>query len=76
MIRKLIDEKGDIGNNYSIDEKEFIQLYSGMGGLEKFGATFEIHSITNPTAFFCLGLNAAVLFVLILFSIASLLLIN
>ena len=39
VIRKLIDEKGDIGNNYSVDEKEFIQLYSGMGGLEKFGAT-------------------------------------
>lgn len=39
VIRKLIEEKGDNGNNYSIDEKEFIQLYSGMGGLEKFGAT-------------------------------------
>ena len=39
VIRKLIDEKGDNQNNYSIDEKEFIQLYSGMGGLEKFGAT-------------------------------------
>lgn len=38
VIRNLIDEKGDNENNYSIDEKEFIQLYSGMGGLEKFGA--------------------------------------
>ena len=38
VIRNLIDEKGDDANNYSIDEKEFIQLYSGMGGLEKFGA--------------------------------------
>lgn len=38
VIRNLIDEKGDNGDNYSIDEKEFIQLYSGMGGLEKFGA--------------------------------------
>ena len=38
VIRNLIDEKGDSADNYSIDEKEFIQLYSGMGGLEKFGA--------------------------------------
>jgi len=39
VIRELIDEKGDNANNYTIDEKEFIKLYSGMGGLEKFGAT-------------------------------------
>ena len=39
VIRELIDEKGDNPDNYTIDEKEFIQLYSGMGGLEKFGAT-------------------------------------
>ena len=38
-IRKLIDEKGDNSNNYTIKEKEFISTYSGMGGLEKFGAT-------------------------------------
>ena len=38
VIRNLIDEKGDNADNYTVDEKEFIQLYSGMGGLEKFGA--------------------------------------
>ena len=39
VIRSLIDEKGNNANNYTIDEKEFIQLYSGMGGLEKYGAS-------------------------------------
>ena len=39
VIRNLIDDKGNNSNNYSVDEKEFIKLYSGMGGLEKFGAT-------------------------------------
>lgn len=38
VIRELIDEKGDDTNNYTIDEKEFIRQYSGMGGLEKYGA--------------------------------------
>ena len=37
-IRELIDEKGDSTDNYTIEEKEFISTYSGMGGLEKFGA--------------------------------------
>ena len=39
VIRELIDEKGDDTNNYTLDEKEFIRQYSGMGGLEKYGAT-------------------------------------
>lgn len=39
VIRGLIDEKGSDPDNYTIDEKEFIGLYSGMGGLEKFGAS-------------------------------------
>tara|TARA_R110000822_G_scaffold18590_1_gene61297 strand:+ start:4699 stop:8583 length:3885 start_codon:yes stop_codon:yes gene_type:complete len=39
VIRELIDEKADDPNNYTIDEKEFIRQYSGMGGLEKYGAT-------------------------------------
>jgi len=38
-IRELIDQKGSDTNNYSVEEKEFISTYSGMGGLEKFGAT-------------------------------------
>ena len=39
VIRGLIDEKGNQPNNYTIEEKEFIGLYSGMGGLEKYGAS-------------------------------------
>ena len=39
VIRGLIDDKGSDPDNYTIDEKEFIGLYSGMGGLEKFGAS-------------------------------------
>lgn len=38
-IRELVDEKGDNTNNYTVEEKEFISQYSGMGGLEKYGAT-------------------------------------
>ena len=39
VIRGLIDDKGSDPDNYTIEEKEFIGLYSGMGGLEKFGAS-------------------------------------
>ena len=39
VIRGLIDDKGNHPDNYTIDEKEFLGLYSGMGGLEKFGAS-------------------------------------
>ena len=38
-IRELVDEKGNISDNYTVEEKEFISQYSGMGGLEKYGAT-------------------------------------
>ena len=38
-VEVVEDEKGDNSNNYTIKEKEFISTYSGMGGLEKFGAT-------------------------------------
>ena len=39
FIQALIDEKGDDPNNYSVEEKEIISQYTGMGGLEKQGAT-------------------------------------
>jgi len=38
-IESLIDEKGDVRENYSPEELEFMNYYSGYGGLEKFGAT-------------------------------------
>lgn len=37
-IESLIDEKGDLRENYDANEIEFIGYYSGYGGLEKFGA--------------------------------------
>jgi len=41
FIQLLIDKKGNDPEKYSIYEKEFISQYSGMGGLEKQGATAE-----------------------------------
>jgi hypothetical protein len=37
-IESMIDEKGDVRENYNADEIEFMGYYSGYGGLEKFGA--------------------------------------
>ena len=38
-IRELLDQKLDNPNSYSVEEKLFIGTYTGMGGLEKYGAT-------------------------------------
>jgi hypothetical protein len=37
-IENMLDEKGDNPNNYSVIEKKFISEYTGIGGMEKFGA--------------------------------------
>ncbi len=37
-IEEMIDEKGDNPDNYSIIEKNFISQYTGIGGMEKYGA--------------------------------------
>jgi hypothetical protein len=37
-IEQMIDEKGEDPNNYSVVEKAFLSEYTGIGGLEKFGA--------------------------------------
>lgn len=38
-IEELLDSKKSIGSdNFRVEEKEFLQYYSGYGGLEKFGA--------------------------------------
>jgi hypothetical protein len=38
-IEKMIDEKGENPNNYSVTEKVFLSEYTGIGGMEKFGAS-------------------------------------
>ena len=37
-IERMIDEKGVNPNNYTLVEKKFISEYTGIGGLEKYGA--------------------------------------
>ena len=38
-IEKMIDEKGENPNNYSVTEKKFLTEYTGIGGMEqKYGA--------------------------------------
>lgn len=39
LIELMIDEKGIDANMYTTLEKSFLQRYSGMGGLQKYGAT-------------------------------------
>ena len=39
FIELMIDEKLFESNNYTTIEKSFLQRYSGMGGLQKYGAT-------------------------------------
>jgi ppGpp synthetase/RelA/SpoT-type nucleotidyltranferase len=38
FIESMIDEKGMDSNNYTTIEKSFLQRYSGIGGLQKYGA--------------------------------------
>jgi len=38
LIESMIDEKGMDNNMYTTIEQSFLQRYSGMGGLQKFGA--------------------------------------
>ena len=37
-IENMLDEKGEDPNNYSVIEKKFISEYTGIGGMEKYGA--------------------------------------
>ena len=37
-IERMLDEKGENPNNYSITEKKFLTEYTGVGGMEKYGA--------------------------------------
>lgn len=37
-IEQMLDEKGEDPNNYSVIEKKFISEYTGIGGMEKYGA--------------------------------------
>ena len=37
-IERMLDEKGEDPNNYSITEKKFLTEYTGVGGMEKYGA--------------------------------------
>ena len=37
-IERMIDEKGENPNNYSVTEKKFLTEYTGIGGMEKYGA--------------------------------------
>lgn len=37
-IEKMIDEKGENPDNYSVIEKKFLTEYTGIGGMEKYGA--------------------------------------
>tara|TARA_Y100000004_G_scaffold190984_1_gene249013 strand:+ start:241 stop:2883 length:2643 start_codon:yes stop_codon:yes gene_type:complete len=37
-IERMIDEKGENPNNYSVIEKKFLTEYTGIGGMEKYGA--------------------------------------
>jgi ppGpp synthetase/RelA/SpoT-type nucleotidyltranferase len=39
LIELMIDEKGTDANMYTTMEQSFLQRYSGMGGLQKYGAT-------------------------------------
>ena len=39
LIELMIDEKGMDSNMYTTIEQSFLQRYSGMGGLQKYGAT-------------------------------------
>jgi hypothetical protein len=39
LIETMIDEKGMITEMYTTMEQSFLQRYSGMGGLQKYGAT-------------------------------------
>ena len=39
LIESMIDEKGMDNNMYTTIEQSFLQRYSGMGGLQKYGAT-------------------------------------
>lgn len=46
-IEKMVDEKGENPDNYSVIEKKFISEYTGIGGLEKFGATTRFEGDTG-----------------------------
>jgi hypothetical protein len=37
-IEKMIDEKGENPDNYTVTEKKFLTEYTGIGGMEKYGA--------------------------------------
>lgn len=46
-IEKMVDEKGLDPNNYSVIEKKFISEYTGIGGMEKYGAKSRSESDTG-----------------------------